>query len=365
MKIVQMIYSLSSGGAEKFVVNLSNELAEMGHEVCVCVLREESERNSFNRQFLTPAIRYVSLGIPTGFSFRQIPVVEKFLEDYSPDVVHCHLNVIPFIFRYAFFHRRIRYVYTFHNIARYASGSCYQVPINGFYFRHNLIMPVAISKLCRDSYVSMYKNEKAVQIDNGAPQVNATCSFHLVEQEVVDICNNKSVPVFVHVARFHKQKNQALLIDAFNRLAEKGYDFRLLVIGQGFLDGEGYLLKLKSCDKIVFLGEKANVGDYLLNADAFCLSSEYEGLPISLLESMSCGITPVCTAVGGIPDVIEDGINGYLVSDFTVDSYCDALIRYIEHPIDKTAIINSFQQRFSMSVCAGKYLNLYTESRTK
>lgn len=359
MKIVQLIYSLSSGGAEKFVVNLSNELSRMGHEVCVCILREPNEANMFNRPFLDENVKFVSLGIPEGFSLRKVRIVEKLLDGYTPDVVHCHLNVIPYIFKYSLMHRDIRFVYTLHNVAQYASGTISQKPFNRFFFRKGFIQPVTISELCDNSYRSYYRMDNAVQIDNGAPSIVPSDEFQKVMVEVCELCGEKQLPVFIHVARFHHQKNQSLLVDAFNKLDSDGFDFRLLIIGNGYTCDEGLSLQKIACGKIIFLGEKFNVGDYLLRSNAFCLTSRYEGIPISLLEAMSCGLTPICTAVGGIPDVIEDGTDGYLDRGMTVSTYCDALRKYIEHPIPSDVIRETYSRRFSMEICAQKYVKVY------
>lgn len=359
MKIVQLIYSLSSGGAEKFVVNLSNELSRMGHDVCVCILREANEVNMFNRPFLDENVKFVSIGIKEGFSLRKVKTVEKFLKEFKPDVVHSHLNVIPYVFRYSLMHRGVRFVYTLHSVAQYASGAIRQKPFNRFFFRKGFIQPVTISGICDQSYRSYYGMDNAVKIDNGAPSIRPTDGFQKVKEEVSALCGGKRLPVFIHVARFHPLKNQSLLVNAFNKLNSDGHDFRLLIAGQGFSSDEGFELQKKACGKIVFLGEKSNVGDYLLCADAFCLSSEYEGLPISLLEAMSCGLTPVCTAVGGIPDVIEDGVNGYLDGEMTVSSYCDVLLKCLEHPIPAETIKESYSKNFSMEICAKKYVEVY------
>lgn len=359
MKIIQIIYFLCSGGAEKFVVNLSNELVAMGHEVCVCILREATDVNMFNRPFLNENVRFVSLGIAEGFSFCKIRAVEQILDKFRPDVVHCHLNVIPYIFKYSLMHRGIRFVYTLHSVAQYASGTPFQKHLNRFYFRKGLIRPVTISRICDESYQSYYGLDNAARIDNGAPSISPSGGYQKVMKEVSDLCQGKRLPVFIHVARFHPLKNQELLIDAFNRLDSDGYDFRLLIIGNGYTSDDGILLQKRACGKIVFLGEKANVGDYLLCSDAFCLTSRYEGLPISLLEAMSCGLTPVCTAVGGIPDVIEDGINGYLDKEMSVSSFCNALHKCLERPISADVIKASYQKNFSMEVCARKYVEIY------
>ena len=73
-----------------------------------------------------------------------------------------------------------------------------------------------------------------------------------------------------------------------------------------------------------FFGKVSNVSDYLLNADAFVLTSLFEGLPISLLEALSAGAVPVCTPVGGIINIVTKDI-GFLSEDVSTDAYLKAL----------------------------------------
>ena len=132
----------------------------------------------------------------------------------------------------------------------------------------------------------------------------------------------------------------------------------LLVIGDGFDQGPGAELKRRACAKIHFLGLKNNVADYLCCSDAFCLTSIYEGLPISLLEAMACGVVPICTRIGGIPDVVADGKNGYL-SEVSLNAYMSALERYLNEAGGLEDLVKYFESRFSMSSCAAKYMDIY------
>jgi len=361
MKIVQIIYTLSSGGAEKFVVNLSNELAAKGNDVCVCILREANESYSFNRQFLRDDVKFVSLCIPAGFSPSQIPDVERFLDEQHPDVVHCHLNVIPFIFRYALHHREIRFFHTIHNVADKACGNRYQIVFNRFFYKRNIIHPITISDVCQQSYVRLYGLDNSSMIINGTAPVKPSCSFLDVQDEVKRLKPNENTKVFIHVARFDPQKNQALLIGVFNRLYDEGENFILLVVGRGFDSYPGSELRNAACDKIFFLGEKSNVGDYLLNSDAFCLTSVFEGLPISLLEAISCGVTPICTPVGGVLDVITDGVNGYLSEKTDMDAYYAAIRRFLSNNIEKESTMTSFS-KYSIDKCATAYCDVFSDA---
>lgn len=361
MRIIQLIYSLSSGGAEKFVVDLSNQLAEMGHDVTLCTLRNiEDERLSFNRQYLGNKVKFHSMSFERGFTLGKCKELETFIKECSPDILHCHLNVIPYIFKLALSKNSPVIFHTLHNIASETGGRGVQYYLNRFFYKKNKIHPVCISQICQQSYEEYYKLYNAPVIDNGRAIVSKSAKFKDVKQEVDSYRKTIQTKVFLHVARFNKQKNQQLLIDAFNCLKAHGCDFILLVIGSGFDNAEAFNLKATACDRVFFLGEKNNVTDYLYCSDAFCLTSKYEGLPISLLEALSCGITPICTPVGGIPDVIHDGVNGYLSLGQDVDAYCHAVKRYIERPLPPQELVKYFKENFSMEKCARKYEVLYS-----
>lgn len=360
MKIIQIIYSLCSGGAEKFVVDLSGQLAEMGHDVILCMLRDDKKtRLVFNRQFLNTKVRLHSMGFDRGFSLGKCREVEKFIKRENPDIIHCHLNVIPYIFRMAITNNKPVIIHTLHSIATNTGGTGIQYYLNRYFYKRNKIRPVCISELCRQSYENYYRLDNAPVIDNGRAEVGVSECFKNVEQEVATYKKTEKTRVFVHVARFNKQKNQRLLIDSFNRLNAEDFDFILLIIGSGFDQEEGRRLKETACDRIFFLGEKNNVNDYLNCSNAFCLTSIFEGLPISLLEALSCGVTPICTAVGGIPDVITDGVNGYLSSTLDVEEYVDTVKRYMKKPLDSSALIEYYKSNYSMEICAEKYEALY------
>lgn len=360
MKIVQMIYSLQQGGAERFVVNISNEMYRKGNEVIIVQLRGvENDSLAFNRQYISDGVRYINLGFDRGISVAKIRKVCKTINDIKPDIVHCHLNVIPYIFPLAFKNNTIKFIHTLHSIAEKASGGAYQKAINRWFYKTARIIPVTISDECRSSFIKFYNyNSSVARIDNGTVESIPTQKFDDVSAELKNI-NPGNAPVFIHVARFDKAKNQSLLINAFNKLDKEGIDFRLFIIGSGFDSDAGLTLRGKACDKIHFFGLKSNVSDYLLNSDYFILTSIFEGLPISLIEAMSAGCTPVCTPVGGIPDVIEDGKTGYLSKSLEIDDVIATIKRALQKPLDKSQIRNAFKQRFSIEKCADEYISIY------
>lgn len=360
MRIIQLVYFLSSGGAERFVVSLSNCLTEMGHEVEICMLLDDTvEGRLFNKVFLRPEVQLHSMKFSTGFSLKKKKKVEFYIRSRQPDVVHCHLNVIPYIYSLALRDRGIRFVHTLHSVAENAAGSKYQYRLNRFFYKKQIIQPVTISKKCQESYVGFYHLNNAPYIDNGCTAVKPSPNYEKVCIEVENLKHGRDIPVFIHVARYNQLKNQNLLIDVFNALSKECLEFVLLVIGNGFQTEEAMALRNRACQNIHFLGEKNNVSDYLLNADAFCLTSLFEGLPISLLEALSAGVTPICTPVGGIPDVINNGTTGYLSEDVNFPSYLSAIHRFLDCRLDSNVLKRYFENNFSIQACAEKYLKVY------
>lgn len=360
MKILQIISSLASGGAEHFVVNLSNQLTDIGHKVVICTMNDGPGLD-FNKQFLNSNIEYYSLQIKGMGIVAILRKTFHLITSCRPDVVHCHLAVLQYIFPVCFL-RSLKIYHTIHSIPKYASGGQWW---HKFLFKilygTGLVTPITVAKECHAVYKTYYGLKNDVLIENGIAPIKPTGNIDKIKMEVSNYKQDDNTAVFIHVARFHEAKNQKMLVDAFNELHNKSINFVLLVIGRGFDIGKGEILKNSACSKIHFLGEKNNVSDYLLCSDYFCLTSVYEGLPISLIEAMSVGLTSISTAVGGIKNAIEDGISGYLCKEITKDAYIETILRAMKNKLDKKQVIKHYEGKFSIKQCANKYIELYTQ----
>ncbi len=127
------------------------------------------------------------------------------------------------------------------------------------------------------------------------------------------------VATAVHVSNFRRVKRVPWLVhafaDALDILKESGAEAELILVGDGPQHGEARRIARERgvCDSVKFLGLRDALPDLLSPADVFCLPSTEESFGLSALEAMSCGTPVIGTRVGGIPEVVEDGVSGFLV----------------------------------------------------
>lgn len=174
---------------------------------------------------------------------------------------------------------------------------------------------------------------------------------------------SSSTRIVINVARILEVKRQDLIARVCRRLELEGYDFAMLMIGRMADPKTVSGVEAAGCSCVHLLGELSNPLEYLAAADGYCLMSSFEGMPISLIEAMGCGAVPVCTPVGGIKNVVNDGSNGFLAADLTEDACYEAVRRFLDTPSErlnemKIAARASYSP-FSMHACAEKYIELF------
>jgi len=152
----------------------------------------------------------------------------------------------------------------------------------------------------------------------------------------------------------------------FRKLEQDSINVILLIIGSVRHKHVYDSLMLDLPSNVYLLGEINNATDYLFLSDVFCLSSLWEGMPISLLESFNVGCFPICTPAGGITNMIKDGENGLLANDFSEESFYLKVLEYLsmqahEKSTIKSNCINAFSTFYSMELCSKRYLEYYNK----
>jgi sugar transferase (PEP-CTERM/EpsH1 system associated) len=177
---------------------------------------------------------------------------------------------------------------------------------------------IAVCELARQAEIERagVSPEKVVTVYNGLD----AAEFAGVDQERAALVRQglaipRGTPVVAAVGRLHPQKDFPTLLRAMARVHEAVPGARLLVVGDGMLRGdlEAQARSLELSSSVVFTGQRADVPELLNAVDLFALSSLWEGLPNVVLEAMAAGLPVVGTRVGGVPEVVVDGVTGILV----------------------------------------------------
>jgi len=143
-------------------------------------------------------------------------------------------------------------------------------------------------------------------------------------------------PLIVCVARLVPFKRVDLLLDACALLRTRGLTFRCAVVGDGpcrnELEAARTRLGLEDTVELLGAAEQAQVLAWWRRAAAAVLPSDSEGMPVSLMEAAACGVPAVATAVGGTPELIEDGVTGFLIPPGDAGKLAAALERLFCDP---------------------------------
>jgi glycosyltransferase involved in cell wall biosynthesis len=144
-------------------------------------------------------------------------------------------------------------------------------------------------------------------------------------------------PVVGTVGNFTAKKDHATLVRALARMSD---DVRLVLVGLGPLEDELRALVGREglAARVTFAGSRDDVAALLPAFDVFALSSRYEGLPIALLEAMAAGRACVATSVGGVPEVVSDGVDGVLVAPGDPDALARALTALLDDPARRAGL---------------------------
>ena len=358
MKILEVIQSLASGGAERLVVDLCNELSKT-EDVTILILKDVEH---FYLPQLSPKIKVAEARMPLGGSIKQLIQCCKWVNRIKPDVVHIHSQArYTMLLANLLYGHRYKFYLTIHSDVydHYSHGwSGLQVRLSGFLGRCKFI---TISETNYRQFSTAHPKLRQRLIPNGRALPALTNKADDARKEMQAYRTTEDCTLFIHIARCHPCKDQTMLIDSFNELTAEGEKLALVVMGAGFDSDLGKSIKEKACNAIHFIGTKDNVYDYLSCADAFCLSSQYEGMPITLIEAYLSGKPIISTPVCGAVDIVKEGVNGYLSAGHTKEEYKAAIRQFVTNreSVCATTEKGMGENPYAIGVCAAKYLDWF------
>ncbi len=360
MKILHIHPAMGQGGIEAMITGLANEMVEKGYEVSVCSIFTPTETAIFWGK-LNAKIHKFDLGkaVP-GFSIKEIFKIYRAIKRGGYDVVNLHGFFYYYALSVLLLHRKVKFFYTVHSDAVKECGGWDKrfLFIKRFCFKKGWARPITISTASQNSFSDFYGCESTL-IPNGVARPAIMGERNIIDE----VRYTSQTKVFLHPGRITPAKNQVVLVKTIHRLIQEGDDVVLVIVGSN--DDDSIFKEISSyfSDRIRYIGTRSDVPELFAKADAFCLPSIWEGLPVTLLEALSVGCIPICSPVGGIVNVITSGKNGILAASSSEEDYYQALRVLIgmtdeERKEMKQHCIESFAP-YDISVTAQSYLNAY------
>lgn len=321
MKICILIKTLGLGGAERHVADLSRELVRRGHTVSV-IYTMKTKLNVLADLNVGGALVHRLEASNAPMRLWQLASI---LRAERPDVVHAHSPLLKVMARVLRPFLGYRLISTYHNV----------------FPRHSLAIRVIERLLHRLDDVQISCAQE-VAASMPWPTRNVPNGITLQREkrplegpslrDRFDIPTD--VPVFVCVATLTKKKNHERLIDAFSLAFPDGMAARLVLYGDGPNRSKiaDQISSAGFSDAIILAGSDPDARHLITEADAFCLVSLFEGLPLALLEAMASGLPCVVSRAGEMAKVVIHEETGIVVDSDDTTGIASALQRLAADP---------------------------------
>jgi L-malate glycosyltransferase len=354
------------GGSGVVATELGLELAARGHDIhfisyAVPVrMTEATERIHFHE---VEVVNYPLFDHPP-YALALATKMYEVAASESLDLLHVHYaiphSVSAYLARAIFRPQRLPFVTTLHgtDITLVGSDRSY-LPITRFSIEESDAV-TAISEYLQRVTLKEFGIRRPVEV---IPNF-VNCD---VFQPADGTCRRSEFArddqkVLVHLSNFRPVKRLPDVIEIFARV-HREVPVKLLLIGDGpdRARAEWMAHEKNLTADVVFLGKQNQVQDLLNCADVMLLPSELESFGLAALEAMACGVPAVCSRVGGVPEVIRDGVEGYLVEPGDVDTMAERVLRILTEPGRREEMGRAARHRASDKFCSTKIIPLYED----
>lgn len=321
MKILQVITQSELGGAQTVVVQLANNLSKEHKVVLVAGQGDGKMWDMVSNRVIKEDCPHLQRSISLKNDLLAAFELRRLYKKYTPDIIHLHSSKAGTLGRVVFPSKKT--VYTVHGFDSIRLAFRKFLPIERC-LQHFCKAIVGVSKYDEINLLSEKINRNIFTVYNG---ISTPCTNDIAE--ISQFNTNK--PIVLSIARVAAPKRVDLFIDTAKRLPN--YEF-IWVGNQRDITEFGILPS--NCH---FVGNIPNAGVLCSKADVLMLSSDFEGLPMVILEAMSFGKPVVASNVGGISEIVQNNING-----FTVENNAQIFADKIQYILDNKDIYNKFSQ---------------------
>ncbi len=239
---------------------------------------------------------------------------------------------------------------------------------------HPTMMNITKFAIERSDAVTAVSNSliKDTEETLGITSGSVKCIYNFINPEFfnpslrTDIGNERNKKIIIHVSNLRPVKSPNDVIRIFHKMEqEMSGELELWIVGEGPLQYEMIKLtgELNIRDKVRFIGICSNLGGLIASSELMILPSKQESFGLVALESMSCGVPVVASRVGGLPEVIEDGVNGFLFDHGNIDDAAEKGLRILKDKNYYKKIVNAglstANEKFSMEKIVAQYEDIY------
>jgi len=360
MKVIHIIPELNYGGAEKFVTELLPFLKFKGVDVSIISIKDEIPLAASLKNIPIYTCGHQGSMRRLDQLWKTIKKVKKILKNEKPDIIHSHLYAGD-IFAKLTSSLECKLIATIHGAdPRWNKKNEMNLSIKVWLLLEKLRKPyyIAVSNYVKSKLhkVLSIPESKIFQVYNG---------INLAKFKFKDIEEKTFVPTIVQIGRLAEEKGHIISIMAFRIVKQYFPKARLLFVGNGYYRNiiANEVKKFKLDDSIYFLGERDDVYKILEDAHVLWMPSFREGLPLSVLEAMACGLPVIASNTGGLPEVVFDEKTGYLIDIGAFEQLAEKTIKILsDKNLAKSMGLEGrkkVEEFFSIEKTADNYLNIY------
>ena len=329
-RVLLVSTGLGRGGAETQLLRLGRRLREAGAQVCVVSL---IDHNAWSEELARWQLRYECLAI----SKRRPPVLPalrfaRLVASFRPDVVLSFLfgaNTLVQLARPVLAMPRV--VSSIRSVIP-PSGATPRVMrslaglADATVFNSVAVMEDAVTR-------GIYARERSLVIRNAVDTGSIVAAASERERVRLEWAVPREAWVWLAVGNVRPVKNYPALVRAFAEVAARDERAHLRIVGKPYGDVErmqAIAPALWDSGRVAYLGQRTDVPRQLAGADAYVLSSRFEGSPNTVIEAMAAGLPVVATEVGGVTELLAGGARGWPAEASTADAIGAAMTRLME-----------------------------------
>jgi glycosyltransferase involved in cell wall biosynthesis len=363
LKIAYVIQNLGYGGAEMQLISIAEEQVRCGH--CVLILTLRTPAPHFQKLVQSLGLRLESCALYSPFTLpATLLKVRNLLDEFDADFVHAHMYHANMLVRLiAPTLRAPKYICTAHNVREGGRFRDFMYALTDRLCDVTTnVSQAAVDRYNRDGLV---RNNACILMENGVDTKkfqrnsstrNAYRTGHEVDGNFV----------WLSIGSLTPQKDYPNLLRSFKQVVGTDTNVHLFVAGEGPERQalENLIVELDLSEVVSLLGNREDTVELYSMADSYVMSSAWEGLPIVLLEAMSCSLPCVVTDVGGNADLVRNDETGFVVPLDNSRQLAANMLRLMHLDPEQRKIMGIKGRRFvqsehDLSLAAARWRDLY------